>query len=1109
MPANTIRLFGYPQITAGETHLRVERRKTLALVAYLAVNRQGCGRESLAALFWPEHPPEQAASYLRQALWDFSKAGAQDWIVKEGPVLSLNPAMDIWVDSIAFEQKVADWKALVGQPQIALTTLKEAADLVLGDFLAGFTLRDCPAFDEWQSQQTERLRLRYGQILESLVRQYASQQNHPLAIQQAQRWLELDPFNEAAHRALMQLYQASGQRNAALHQYENCRQLLRNELGVEPEAETAALERQIRSEPAPFLSTQQLPTAPARPTGLVTFLFTDIEGSTRLWEHHPQAMPNAHRRQEMIIRQAMVEHGGYVYKMIGDAFQVAFATTDAALRAALAAQRALQTEDWGEIGRLKVRMGLHTCVTEERPDDYVGPNLNRAARIMSAGHGGQVLLSQVVYEQVCGKLPQDVSLYDLGQWLLKDLVQAEHLYQLTAPGLENSFPPLRTATPRPAMPTPNTPFIGRRAELAQIEKCLSDPVCRLITLAGIGGTGKTRLAIQSARQSQAFQGRACFASLAAFTTLDDLIPAIAEAVKYPFRSSLATTLALSDAKTQLLNYLADKQLLLVLDNFEQLVGCATFLVEILENAPEIKLLVTSRERLNLPGEWVMEVIGLEYPGKQERDSIPQFDAVQLFVQVAERSGRFAPSENDWPAIARVCQLLEGMPLGIEIAATWTKMLSCQEIGAEIERSLDFLTASWRGMPERHQTLRLVFDYSWRTLSETEKAAFCKLSLFQVGFTREAAFEVAGASLPILTTLADKSFVRRVSSGRFDTHPVLRQYAAEKLAEQSETQASTQARYAAYFGEWLRCLYEKLKGSEQRSALATLQMEAQNLRLARQILLKQRTFQQIELVLPAFLLFDVMNDQQVEAREMTQWLLALDDAIQEQKTTPDELSWTGLHALTLAALKWRMPQSERSADYLHASLQMAEGLPNNDGKAYVFLLNSIGAGGSISPQEAIDLCQRSMAIFQYIHDDWGEALSQLILADTANFGKLDAELAHQMYQTSLSIFAKLQNDWGQALCYAGLTFLEHSMGNKESAYQIGQQCLEWLFRIRNFERLLEIRHLLGEIAIALGKPVEAKQHFRCNLAYFLQIGDQSRINYYTERLSRMNVHRAMG
>jgi predicted ATPase len=655
---------------------------------------------------------------------------------------------------------------------------------------------------------------------------------------------------------------------------------------------------------------------------------------------------------------------------------------------------------------------------------------------------------------------------------------------------------------------PNTPFIGRRAELAQIEKYLNDPACRLITLAGIGGTGKTRLAIQSAGQSQAFQGRACFAGLAAFTTLDDLIPAIAEAVKYPFRSPPGTTLTVSDARTQLLNYLADKQLLLVLDNFEQLVGCATFLVEILECAPQVKLLVTSRERLNLPGEWVMEVIGLEYPGKQEHDAIPQFDAVQLFVQVAERSGRFSPSENDWPAIARVCQLLEGMPLGIEMAATWTKMLSCHEIGAEIERSLDFLTASWRGMPERHQTLRLVFDYSWCTLIETEKAALCKLSLFQVGFTREAAFEVAGASLPILTALTDKSFVRRVSSGRFDTHPVLRQYAAEKLVEERESLASTRARYAAYYVEWLRHLYEKLKSSEQRSALVALQIEAQNLRLARQILLEQQAFQQIEFVLPAFLLFDVMNDQQVETREMAQWLLALEETIQNRKSAPGEIAWAGLRALTLAALKWRIPQSEHATDYLRTSLQMAEGSPDSDSKAYVFLLNSIGAGG-LSPQEAVELCQRSMTIFRNIHDVWGEALSQLILADAANFGKLDANLAHQMYQASLGIFTKLQNDWGQALCYAGLTFLEHHMGNQEMAYQTGQQCLEWLIRIRNYERLLEIRHLLGEIAIILGKPAEAKQHFRCNLAYFLQLGDQAKINYYTERLSRMNIHHALG
>ena len=310
-----------------------------------------------------------------------------------------------------------------------------------------------------------------------------------------------------------------------------------------------------------------------RPSGTVTFLFSDIEGSTELWETHPETMRSAFARQEATMREAMAAHGGYVYKMIGDAFQVAFSTATAALDAALAAQRALHAEPWGEIRSLRVRMALHTGAVEERVDDYVGPDLNRAGRLLGAGHGGQVLLSQSTYSLVRDHLPANISLRDLGEHSLKGLVQPEHIYQLVSPDLPQDFPPLRNIAERPSnLPVQATPFVGREAELARIAGLLDDPECRLISLVGIGGAGKTRLAIQAAAAAHAFPHGVYFVALAAVSTLDGMLAAVAGALQVPFEVQTGFSLSLAATQAQLLRNLLGKKALLVLGRHGA-IGC--------------------------------------------------------------------------------------------------------------------------------------------------------------------------------------------------------------------------------------------------------------------------------------------------------------------------------------------------------------------------------------------------------------------------------------------------------------------------------------------------------------------------------------------------------
>jgi predicted ATPase/class 3 adenylate cyclase len=839
------------------------------------------------------------------------------------------------------------------------------------------------------------------------------------------------------------------------------------------------------------------------PTGTVTFLFTDIEGSTLLWEHQPEAMQRAFSRHEAIVREAMAAHGGYLYKMIGDAFQVAFSTALAALAAALAAQYALHAEAWGPIGVLRVRMALHTGVTEERGDDYVGPDLNRIGRLLGAGHGGQILLSQVTAGLVTDHLPTDVSLRDLGEHLLRGLNRPERIYQVVAPGLPEDYPPLKTIDARAHnLPAPATTFVGREAELAQIAALLPNPQCRLISLVGPGGIGKTHLAIQAAalsskpRGQQAFPDRVYFVDLAAITSPEGVVTALADALRMSFYVRPGSSLSRQAAQAQLVSYLADREALLVLDNCEQLVaGEFTDLVaELMAAAPRLKLITTSRERLSLPGEWTLEVAGLSFPGSDGAEGISDYAAVQLFVERARRAGPFVPEAADWPAIGRICQLLGGMPLGIEMAAAWTKVLSCQEIANELERDLLALTASWRSAPERHRTLRAVFDHSWRLLSDEERDAVCQLAVFRSGFQREAAAEVAGVSLALLGALIDKSFLRR-TLGRFEVQPVVRQCAIEKLAADSDVAyAEARSRHARYYSGWLREMNDKLKGRDQLVALVSLRMETQNLHGAWRWLIEQCDLVRLHGVLPALILFHEMLGRPVGSHHVVQLLLdmleALGYAAKDDPFSPAETD-RSLLALGLAALRhfsMDYEHPEWTKVYQEHSLAIAQALPDSQEKAFTLLLNSMGPG-TLTLGQRVDLCRQCVDIFQRLGDSWGTALAQLVLGDTAAFWQAaDPEYARHYYQSSLDGFVTLGNEWGRALCLFGLAHMERQAGHLEEAYRMARQSLVIYCQIGDAWRTVETRRALGEIAEGLGRFGEARDCLEANLAHFSRIGN---------------------
>ena len=508
------------------------------------------------------------------------------------------------------------------------------------------------------------------------------------------------------------------------------------------------------------------------PTGTVTFLFTDIEGSTRLLHDLGDDYAPVLADHRRLLRAAFAEAGGQEVDTQGDAFFVVFPRARDATAAAIAAQRAILRHRWPNDARVRVRMGLHTGEPLSAEEGYVGIDVHRAARIAAAAWGGQVIVSQTTRELIADDLPGGLHLRSLGEHRLKDLTAPQRLYQIVADDLPAEFPAPRSLDTLPNnLPVQLTSLIGRDRELAEIDRLLEDPNCRLLTLVGPGGIGKTRLALHAAaRRVEKHTQGVYFVPLTAVASPEFLVPTVAATLQF----SIDTNASDKDPKTQLLDFLGRQSMLLVIDNFEHLVEAAPLLDELLERARQIRLIVTSRERLNLRSEWTFDVPGLTYPRNGNGARIEDYGALSLFAERARQvDPGFSISEEERPHATRICRLVEGMPLGIELAAAWVSTLSCKEIAEEVERSADFLATSLRDVPAKHRSIRAAFEQSWRLLSGAPRVGFGRLSVFQGGFRREAAAAVAGLDLPMLADLVNKSLLRRTAVGRHEVHELLR------------------------------------------------------------------------------------------------------------------------------------------------------------------------------------------------------------------------------------------------------------------------------------------------------------------------------------------------
>ncbi len=629
-----------------------------------------------------------------------------------------------------------------------------------------------------------------------------------------------------------------------------------------------------------------------------------------------------------------------------------------------------------------------------------------------------------------------------------------------------------------------TPFIGRSAEVSEVACLLKDPACCLLTLIGLGGVGKTRLAIEAARQLQPhFAHGVHFISLQPVSSASFLLTAIADVLD-------VTLIGPADPETQIKNYLQNKKILLLLDNFEQLLpqGGAEQLTRILSHAPKLKLLVTSREVLSLQEEWLYPVRGLSFPLKEPIEHLETYDAVHLFVERAKRVRRDFSLVEEQAGVIRICHLVEGMPLALEIAASWTKTLRCEVIAAEISHNLSVLTTDLRNMPERHRRMQTLFDQSWKLLTTAEQDVFKRLSVFKGGFQWAAARHVAGTTLPLLSALVSKSLLQE-AHGRYQIHELLRQYAAKQLQKAPPEVVLIYHRHCAYWANFLQERDSALNGQNQRAAIADIETELENIRAAWQWAVEKIQWTELAQSADALYLFYQFRSRYREGAE------AFDAAVQclERAEVSEQTSQVLAEILVHAGwLCIRLGQLERAQAFLKESVER-----------YACLENPPPPRG-MATDPLIPL-----GVLATIHGDYGEAVrlgevarqQALACADKGNlmfssYVLTSAFLAQGRYQTAYeaaqqaySLASELGNRWFMAYCLNDMGNVALALKDYPAAKQHYQASYDLKHEFNDPEGMAVGLSCLGHVALLQRHFSDAQKLFQQSLAIYQDIGDQ--------------------
>jgi predicted ATPase/predicted Ser/Thr protein kinase len=637
-------------------------------------------------------------------------------------------------------------------------------------------------------------------------------------------------------------------------------------------------------------------------------------------------------------------------------------------------------------------------------------------------------------------------------------------------------------TTRHNLPTPGTTFVGRDDEIADICATLEMPECRLMTMQGPGGIGKTRLALAVAEcQLGTYADGIYFVPLAPINSADLIVPAITDALEVNFGGQL-------ELRVQLLDYLRSREMLLVLDNFEHLLDGVDFISQLLSEAPGIKLLVTSRQVLNIQEEWVRVVDGLSVPPSAEDPKLEDYGAIQLFVDRARRVRTNFSIKGVEPCVVRICQLVDGMPLGIELATSWLRMMDCQEIGDEIANNRDFLASNQRNIPERHRSLRAVFEYSWNLLDEGEKSALVQLSVFRGGFTRKAAQELSGARLPILLALMDKSLLRQAPGHRYDLHEIIRQYAQEKLTETSGLRVEALDRHSRYFMGYLHRRQQDAYGGKQREVMDDVEQEFENIRAAWKWSISQRHFDLLHEGCLVLYLYYRIRSRTMEGDKLFTW------SVEELEPVAATSQQKRVFALVLASRAWFLSHRGKYVDASGLFKQSVDILREHGQEADLpFPLIFLSFTHTIAREfeHAEKLLDEVLDITRRHHDPANEAMGLYFAGiNEQNRGNIDG--AQEILQEGLAIARRVGNNENIADFLNNLGFLAINRFEYGLARRYLQESYENYEKIGDHFGCQRTSGGLGIVARHLGDYGEAEQHYQAALTYARMIGMQGTI-----------------
>jgi predicted ATPase/class 3 adenylate cyclase len=764
------------------------------------------------------------------------------------------------------------------------------------------------------------------------------------------------------------------------------------------------------------------------PSGNVTFLFTDIEGSTRLLHElgsdgYAEALAE-HRR---CLRDAFAAHGGVEVDTQGDAFFAAFPEASAAVAAAEQAQHALAS------GPIRVRIGIHSGKPLVTTEGYVGIDVHRGARVMSAGHGGQVLVSEAAY----ALLRDDSRLTDLGRHRLKDLTEPQTLYQLG----EREFPPLKTLY-QTNLPVQPTPLVGRGVELAEVLELLY--ASRLLTLTGAGGSGKTRLALQAvAELVDDFKDGVWWISLAAVRDAELVLPSVA---------------AVLGAQEDLVQFVGEKRMLLLLDNLEQVLACGPALAALLGSCPNLTLLATSRAPLRIRGEQEYEV-----------PLLPEAEAAELFTQRARQvKPAFEPDEH----VAEICRRLDGLPLALELAAVRAKLLSPEQILERLGRSLELLTSGMRDVPERQRTLRATIEWSYQLLDEEEQRLFAHLAMFAGSFDLEAAEEIGRARLDVLEALVDHSLLRRTHQGRYFVLETIREYSVERLEELGETE-ELQRSLADFYVNRVETLEHQLFTGDQRRALDEIQADFDNLRAVIDRALEVGT---ADVVLRLVAALEMFWHARGHVTEAARWIEAALDSV--TGGAPPLARAKALY--TLASISELASDHGRAELLLDESLEVLERLPESPELSYALCIKSevALAQGDIArarehAEDAVRVARRA--------GDWYRVMFSLDRLSYVALVEGDHAEARRLMDEALHVARDAGQARPVARCLASLGWLVLVSGDAAEAVRLSEEGLDLIRDTDDPKGVSELLHTLGVARLGAGDPRGASDALREALA----------------------------